>query len=239
MLQSAHGGGGDDWQTPTLQNLKRSSPALASGYSEGGPEARILSYFHSPSEAGNQYDGDTRSPDWVALGSPDLTFLLSHRPRPPALPLPPARARPRSGTASRARLPRLPITAFCSSLVTETTVLGRLGHAPLELLPAFRALRPITSVRVFFGSRLPAPALLETPSFFFWTTESPDLQSLPRWKAGRGVCVKRRGARRKRRGCREWGGEKACQSDLARRTEACGSLWPLKCDSALSSGASL
>lgn len=185
-------------------------------------QKRLPLYPHIPREAGNQDEGDTSSRGWVPLDSPDLTFLLSHRPRPPVL-----------STATCARAPDpvpppvpaslwLPITAFCSSLVTETTVLGHPGHAPSELLPAFLALRPITSVRVFFGSRLPAPRPPEGPPFSWCRTESPDLQALLRWKSGRGVCVKGRGARRKRRGCREWGGEKACQSDLARED---GSLW--------------
>lgn len=93
---------------------------------------------------------------WAALLQPPQTSpFFSHT----------AHALPSPSTGTCARAPDavpasrwLPITAFCSSLVTETTVL-RLWPRPLALLPAFRALRPIPSVRVLAGSRLPVPAL--------------------------------------------------------------------------------
>lgn len=124
-----------------------------------------------PREAGNRHTGDAPSSGLgsFSLPRPHLSSLTP--PTPSALPpQAPARAPPMPCPPSR----WLPITASCSSLVTETTVL-RLWPRPLaRLLPAFRALRPIPSVRVLSGSRLPVPALPKAPPPFGSTAASPD-----------------------------------------------------------------
>lgn len=188
-----------------------------------------------PREAGNRHTGDapTSGLGSFSLPRPHLSSLTPPTPSP--LPPPaPARAPPVPLPASR----WLPITASCSSLVTETTVL-RLWPRPLALLPAFRALRPIPSVRVLSGSRLSVPALPKARPL-----------SEARWRhltrrrslGGKqeGACARRGGAREESGGDAGSGAGPRLVSRVSReRTEACGSPWPLKCDSALSSGASL
>lgn len=189
-----------------------------------------------PREAGNRHTGDAPS---FGLGSfslprPHLSSLTP--PTPSALPpQAPARAPPMPCPPSR----WLPITASCSSLVTETTVL-RLWPRPLaRLLPAFRALPPIPSVRVLSGSRLPVPALPKAPPLL----EARRRHLTRRRSLGRkqeGACARRGGAREESGGDAGSGAGRRLVSRVSReRTEACGSPWPLKCDSALSSGASL
>lgn len=163
MLQCAHGGGGDDWQTATLQNLKRSSGFWVLGrmVQKGFSHHILISLARSETNM-------TETPGARAgfLQVPPTSPFFSHTAHALLLaPPPPARAPqiwcrlswpPPDGCQSQlSAVPWLP----------KQRSLGALATPPLDLLPAFRALRPITRVRVFFGSRLPAPALLKTHPF--------------------------------------------------------------------------
>lgn len=93
MLQSARGGGGVDWQTPTLQNLKRGSQFRLLG-TRTVVQKRVS--LHIPTSLARPETNTTERPRATAgffQVPPDLTFFfLSHRPRPPARSPPPARA---------------------------------------------------------------------------------------------------------------------------------------------------